>query len=235
MLMYFHGKNYYALGLYPVLFGFGSLGIEQWTTGRLFFLRYILSFTTIILGTYFVFIGLPVMVPEKLVAFYEKTHAKGKGILRWEDQRDHPLPQDFADMLGWEELAQKTAAAFHSQNHAQQKNTFIFCDNYGMAGAINYYRKKYDLPEAYSDNASFLYWIPDSLAFQNIVLVESDPNEMQYAFIREFSEARLTDSVTNQYAREKGTSILLLTGASEKFKIFMKDKLQADRKKTQGY
>ncbi len=96
------------------------------------------------------------MAPKKLAAFYEKTHAKGKGILRWEDQQDHPLPQDFADMLGWDEMAQKTAAALHSLDSTQQSNTFIFCDTYGMAGAITYYRKPYHLPEAYSDNACFL-------------------------------------------------------------------------------
>jgi hypothetical protein len=235
ILLWFHGKNYYALGLYPVLFGFGSLAIEQWTARSRFFLRYVFSALTILSGIYFIFIGLPVMGPKKLAAFYEKTHAKGKGILRWEDQQDHPLPQDFADMLGWDEMARKTAAAFHSLDSAQQSNTFVFCDNYGMAGAINYYRKKYHLPEAYSDNASFLYWIPDTLTFQNLVLVESDPNEMQYGFIREFSKATLTDSVTNPYARENGTAIVLLVGASETFKKFFTDKLQADRKKTQGY
>lgn len=235
ILLWFHGKNYYALGLYPVLFGFGSLALEQWTACSRFYLRYIFSALTFLLGIYFVFIGLPVMAPKKLAAFYEKTHAKGKGILRWEDQQDHPLPQDFADMLGWDEMARKTAAAFHSLDSAQQSNTFIFCDNYGMAGAINYYRKKYRLPEAYSDNASFLYWIPATLTFQNLVLIESDPNEMQYGFIREFKKAILTDSVTNPYARENGTAIVLLVGASETFKKFFMDKLQADRKKIQGY
>jgi hypothetical protein len=175
------------------------------------------------------------MGPEKLAAFYVKTKAKGTGFLRWEDQRDHPLPQDFADMLGWDEMAQKTSMAFHSMDSIQQSNTFIFCDNYGMAGAINYYRKKYHLPEAYSDNASFLYWISDSLTFQNLVLLESDPNEMNYGFIREFSKATLTDSVTNPYARENGTAVVLLVGASEKFKKFFTDKLQADRIKTRGF
>jgi 4-amino-4-deoxy-L-arabinose transferase-like glycosyltransferase len=235
ILLWFHGKNYYALGLYPVLFGFGCVAIEQWAVRSRFFLRYVFAAFSILLGIYFVFVALPFMEPKKLVAYYEKTHAAGKGILRWEDQKDHPLPQDFADMLGWEEMAQKTAAAYHSLDSAQQTRTIIFCDNYGMAGAINYYRKKYRLPEAYSDNASFLYWIPDSLHYDNLVLVESDPDEMQYDFIKEFSNAVLTDSVTNSYARERGTAIVLLTGASEKFKKFFKEKLQADRKKTRGY
>jgi 4-amino-4-deoxy-L-arabinose transferase-like glycosyltransferase len=235
ILLWFHGKNYYALGLYPVLFGFGSLAIERWAVGSRFFLRWVFSSVTVLLGIYFLFIGLPVMEPEKLARFYEKTHAKGKGILRWEDQQDHSLPQDFADMLGWEEMAQKTAAAFHLMDSSQQANTFIFCDNYGMAGAINYYRKKYHLPEAYSDNASFLYWIPDSIKFQNLVLVEHDPDEMHYDFIKQFSSATLTDSITNPYAREKGTAIILLTGASNQFRKFFMDKLHADRLKTRGY
>ena len=229
LLLWFHGKNYYALGLYPVLFGFGCVAIENWASGRRYFLRYVYSTFTLLLGIYFIFVGLPVMKPENLVAYYEKIHAKGKGILRWEDQRDHPLPQDFADMLGWEEMAQKAAVAYQSLNSSQQAQTIIFCDNYGMAGAVNYYRKKYHLPEAYSDNASFLYWIPDSLHFKNLVLLESDPDEMKHDFIKHFSTAAIVDSVTSPYAREKGTAIMLLTGADDEFRKYLSDQLNRKR------
>ncbi|HEY4936286.1 MAG TPA: glycosyltransferase family 39 protein [Puia sp.] len=235
ILLWFHGKNYYALGLYPVLFGFGSLAIEQWTMASRYFLRYVFSAWIILLGTYFTFISLPLMGPEKLVRFYQKTHAAGKGILRWEDQQDHPLPQDFADMLGWEEMAEKTSAAFHSLDSSKQANTIIFCDNYGMAGAVTYYRKKYHLPAAFSDNASFLYWIPDSIYFQNLVLIENDPDEMKYDFVKQFSKAVITDSVTNPYARERGTAIMLLTGANDQFRKFFNEKLNKDRLKTSRY
>jgi Dolichyl-phosphate-mannose-protein mannosyltransferase len=235
ILLWFHGKNYYALGLYPMLFGFGSLAIEKWTTPSRYFLRYVFSLWILLLGIYFLFVSLPLLTPEKLVRYYQKTHAEGTGILRWEDQRDHSLPQDFADMLGWEEMAAKTSVAFHSLDSSQQANTIIFCDNYGMAGAVTYYRKKYHLPPAFSDNASFLYWIPDSINFQNLVLVESDPKEMTYDFVKQFSKAVITDSVTNSYAREKGTAIMLLTGASDKFRKFFIEKLTADRLKTRRY
>jgi hypothetical protein len=235
ILLWFHGKNYYSLGLYPVLFAFGSLAIEQWTISARYFLRFVYSALIILSGIYFTFISLPLMSPKKLVSFYQKTYAAGKGILRWEDQRDHDLPQDFADMLGWEEMAKKASAAFHSLDSSQQANTIIFCDNYGMAGAVTYYRKKYHMPAAFSDNASFLYWIPDSIYFQNIVLLESDPDEMKYDFIKQFSKAIITDSVTNPYARERGTSVMLLTGANDKFREFFNEKLNADRLKMQRY
>jgi 4-amino-4-deoxy-L-arabinose transferase-like glycosyltransferase len=232
LLLWFHGKNYYALGLYPILLGYGSLAIEQWTSGRRYFLRFVFTTFTVLLGIYFIFIGLPVLAPAKLAAYYEKTHAKGKGILRWEDQQDHALPQDFADMLGWEEMVQKTAAAYHSLDGSQQSRTIIFCDNYGMAGAVNYYRKKYQLPEAYSDNASFLYWIPEPLAFNNLVLLESDPDEMKHDFVKHFSSAAVVDSVTSPYARERGTYIMLLTGADDQFRKYLADQLDQKRKKT---
>jgi Dolichyl-phosphate-mannose-protein mannosyltransferase len=235
ILLWFHGKSYYTLGLYPILFGFGSLVIEKWTKGSRFFLRFIFSAIIIYFGIKFLFISLPLMAPANLAAHYQKTHAARLGILRWEDQQDHELPQDFADMLGWDEMAEKVSSAFHSLDHSQQAKTIIFCDNYGMAGAVTYYGKKYHLPAAYSDNASFLYWISDSINFQNIVLVESDPEEIHHDFIKQFSNARITDSVTNPYAREKGTAIMVLTGASDLFRKFFNEKLKADRLKTRGY
>ena len=235
ILLWFHGKSYYTLGLYPILFGFGSIVIEKWTVHSRFFLRFIFSAVIIYFGIRFTFICLPLMSPASLAAHYEKTHAADLGVLRWEDQHNHPLPQDFADMLGWEEMAEKTSSAFHSLDSSQQANTIIFCDNYGMAGAVTYYRKKYHLPAAYSDNASFLYWISDTINFKNLVLIESDPDEMKYGFIKQFSSAKITDSITNPYAREKGTAIMLLSGASDLFRKFFNEKLSADRIKTRSF
>ena len=235
ILIGFDGKSYYSLGLYPPLLGFGSLAIEEWAAGKRYFLRYVISCIIILIGIDFTFIGLPVMAPAKMETFYRKTNAAKTGFLRWEDQRDHPLPQDFADMLGWNEMARKVSEAYHSLNSSQQAHTIIFCNNYGMAGAVNYYGKKYHLPEAYSGNASFLYWIPDSVSYQNIVLITGDPNDMQRPFIRMFASAKRTGIVEDPYARENGTQVILLEGANDAFRKFFNDMLNADRIKTRGY
>ena len=66
-------------------------------------------------------------------------------------------------------------------------------------------------------------------------MIESDPDEMKYDFIKQFSSAKITDSITNPYAREKGTAIMLLTGASELFRKFFNEKITADRIKTRSY
>jgi hypothetical protein len=58
---------------------------------------------------------------------------------------------------------------------------------------------------------------------------------MQYDFIKQFSKAVLTDSITNPFSRERGTAIILLTGANDQFRKFFNEKLKADRIKMKGY
>jgi hypothetical protein len=175
--------------------------------------------------------ALPVFVPGKLAVFYKKNHVEKFGALKWEDGRNHPLPQDFADMLSWEEMAQKMAKAYNTLGADEKKNAILFCDNYGQAGAVNFYAKKYNLPEAYSDNASFLYWIPDTLHFDNLVLLTDDPQEMQHPFIKNFKSAVLFDSITNPYAREYGDLIIVLKGGNEEFKNMFIKKIEKDQAK----
>lgn len=231
LLLYLQGKSYYALGVYPVLFAFGAVQLERFATKHFNVWTYAFVIIPIVLGIPLIPLLLPVAKPEKLAAYYKATNIEKTGLLKWEDLKNHPLPQDFADMLGWEEIAQKTAKAYSVLSDEEKKHTFIFGDNYGEAGAINYYRKKYGLPVASSDNASFLYWIPDSLQIDNIILITDDHNEMQHAFLKNFSSVVLADSVTNIYAREQGTLILILKGANEKFNEMLRQKIVADKNK----
>ncbi len=106
--------------------------------------------------------------------------------------------------------------------------TLLFCDNYGEAGAVDYYGKKYHLPEAYSDNASFLYWLPEKIHIDNILLVTDDEQEMQHPFIKQFKYAAVADSITTPYARERGTLIIIMKGASEVFNNGFRQKIAKD-------
>ena len=158
-------------------------------------------------------------------------HTEKTGTLKWEDLQNHPLPQDFADMLGWEEMAQKMAKAYNNLDSNEKVHTFLFCDNYGEAGAVNYYRHKYGLPEVYSDNGSFLYWMPRNIHIDNLILITDDQEEMQHPFIKDFKSAVVTDSVTNMYARERGTLIILFKGANDAMNQMFKEKIDGDYKK----
>jgi 4-amino-4-deoxy-L-arabinose transferase-like glycosyltransferase len=229
-----HGKSYYALGAYPILFAFGALSLERWAVGRLHFLRYVWLVVSLGLGVGFVAIALPFLPPAELAAHYAKTGiARAVGALRWEDLKDHPLQQDFSDMLSWKEMTQKVARGYAMLDSTEKTQTLLFCDNYGEAGAVNYYGPRYQLPAAYSDNASFLYWLPDSFfVYNNLLLVTDDRDEMKHAFIHEFASATVVDSITTPLAREYGSLIILFKGPSETFRNAFRAKIDKSKYKT---
>ncbi|HET9824434.1 MAG TPA: glycosyltransferase family 39 protein [Chitinophagaceae bacterium] len=229
LLLIGHGKDYYALGAYPALFAFGAYRLEQFTAVKRRILRVVFVAVPIFVGALMIPIALPVFPPQRLASFYETMNTKATGALKWEDLKNHPLPQDFADMLGWEEMAQKMSKAYETLDSNEKEHTLLFCDNYGMAGAITFYAKKYHLPEAYSDNASFLYWLPQEVRIENVLLITDDKNEMQHDFIKDFSYAVVTDSVTAPMAREHGDLIVLLKGANDNFNQFFKRKIEEDK------
>lgn len=233
LLLLGHGKSYYALGAYPVLLAFGAYAIERFTSVKFKVLRYIMVVYAAALSFIFISVGLPVFAPEKLAAFYENWNIKNTGSLKWEDLENHSLPQDFADMLGWQEMTQKVATAYHLLTPQEQQQTLIFCNNYGMAGAINFYGKSYHLPEAYSDNASFLYWLPVGKKIENLILVTRSADELVRPYIRYFKTAVFTDSTTNKFAVEYNDKIMLAKGASDSFNVFFSQKIKADKEHMQ--
>ncbi len=231
LLIMGHGKSYYSQGAYPILFAFGAPRLEAWANkwwkiGMLAF--------TLFVGIRLVPILLPFKSPAPLAEYYVHHGLALKGgALRWADLRDHSLPQDFADMLSWEEMTQKVARAYASLDSTEKAHTLLFCDNYGEAGAVNYYGPKYHLPAAYSDNASFLYWMPrDYDRFDVLLLVTDDKQEMQHRFISAFKSVQLVDSIANPYACEDGSLIILLKGPSDAFHKAFRDKIEREQLKT---
>jgi hypothetical protein len=232
-LLIAHGKDYYSLGAYPLLFAFGAVDLEARLTGRWYGFRVALGVVIVGLGFFMVRLAMPFLPPAQLADLYARRHVARFGVLRWEDGKDHPLPQDFADMLAWKEMTAKFAHAYDLLDSTEKKHTLLFCDNYGQAGAVNYYGPQYHLPPAYSDNASFLYWLPDNFAdFDNIVVLTDDTHEMEHPFIHNFRQAILVDSVTNPFAREHGSLIILLKGPDSTVKKMFAAKIEADKKKT---
>lgn len=217
-------KSYYTLGLYPVLFAFGSVYLEilfrKWKTVLISFL----VVTNIIAFSFIVKYIMPFQNPTEIVA--NKESYERIGLLRWEDGINHPLPQDFADMLGWKEMADKALIAYKMVPSDELLNTLILCDNYGQAGALNYYNR-YKSSEAYSFNTDYLYWLPKINKLQNIVFVGQFPSE---EVVNLFKDYAWVGVVENEFSREKGTKIYLLQGAkSSAVEVFYK--IAEERKK----
>jgi hypothetical protein len=119
-------------------------------------------------------------------------------------------------MFGWEEMVSKVADTYHKLDAAQQKNTIIYADNYGLAGALHHYRTKYKLPEPVSLNSSFALWAPDNINAQYIIYVNDTRSWDAYTHYLPMAESiSKTGVITDSLAVEKGSTIMLICWRSQ--------------------
>lgn len=226
LFTYMRAKGYYAIGLYPILIAFGSVYLESIFVRRLAWLRYISVSIIFLLFIPMFKVAFPTQNPG-YIANHSKLH-KELGLLRWEDGKDHELPQDFADMLGWKELAEKVDAEY--AKIADKRHTLVLCDNYGQAGAINYY-SRYKNIGAVTLHADYIDWFSLDKEIRNIILVQNsdddDPDRNKEKPL--FEVIRRTGKVETPYARERGTSIYALTGAKVSINAILKGDIEDAR------
>jgi 4-amino-4-deoxy-L-arabinose transferase-like glycosyltransferase len=157
-------KSYYAMGLYPIYIAFGAVYLETLLNfGRKTYLRPIAILIPVLFFIPMYQILFPNKSPEYIL--HHSKPYKDFGLLRWEDGKDHELPQDYADMLGWKEMAHKTDSIVATLPAHEQ--TLILCDNYGQAGAINYYSQNKNVA-AVSFNADYINWFQLDKKYSNL-------------------------------------------------------------------
>ncbi|MEP7229271.1 MAG: glycosyltransferase family 39 protein [Ginsengibacter sp.] len=222
IFIFLKAKAYYAIGLYPVLLAFGSVYIEKIIErSHRKFWKPLLIVLVIGFSIPFILVAFPYKSPADIQKISERY--KKFGLLRWEDGKDHNMPQDFADMLGWSELARKTDSVFNLVS--DKEHTIVLCDNYGQAGAINYYSRFKNI-NAVSFNADYINWMLLDKKIMNMIFV-ADAGEDQVTIdmiTSIFDSAALSDSITNPYAREIGTKIFLFERAKTDINTLLENK-----------
>ena len=222
VFLFFKAKGYYAMGLYPVYIAFGSVFLGNiLKNGWMKYLKPVLMIFPILFFGLMCRVAFPNKNPEQMVnnpQSYQRL-----GLLRWEDGKDHALPQDFADMLGWKELAEKLDSICSEMPNLD--NTLILCDNYGQAGAINYYTKN-EKVVAHSYNADYINWLPFDRKITDVLLVKETRYDKDKDRKKEtplFDTVYLATQRINQYAREDTISIYVLKGANVDVNKVIKD------------
>ena len=231
ILLYFNGKGYYAAAIYPTLMAFGGIWLAQLVQNKSWaWLRFVLPASIIIITIITLPLILPVMSPEKMEQYYQSIHADKTAVLKWEDHEYHPLPQDFSDMLGWKEMAEKAGKVYQSLPDSVKQQTMVYGDNYGEAGALSFYRKRFGLPEIYSDNASYVFWLPDHFPQQYFLFVTHYLPDADDAFFNHWGKRAIMDSVTNPYAREYHAKIILYSQPDDSVRIIAEQHMLASQK-----
>ncbi len=119
-LVILHGKAYYVGATYPVLFAAGGVALQRLRAPRLGpVVRWAAVGLTAAYGVLVLPLGLPILRPgptERYIRAIGAVQAlrDNQGVLL-------PLPQDYADMLGWEERVAAVAAAYRSLPRARAR------------------------------------------------------------------------------------------------------------------
>jgi hypothetical protein len=222
-LILLRGKSYYTQGVFPFLIAAGAVSWEKILKTKL--ARLFLVFLILIITLPIIPIGVPVFKKENLVEYFNhlKTKYGMDFMCRFEDNSIHSLPQDYADMIGWKELASVTARAWDMV--PDKKAALINCENYGQAGAITVIGKKYHLPEAVSFSESFRYWIPKQFDkdIKSIIYINDEPGDD----IRQlFGKITKEGSISDPDAREFGTAVYLCEDPVSSFNEFWSTRIK---------
>jgi Dolichyl-phosphate-mannose-protein mannosyltransferase len=186
------GRIYYVAPIYPMLFAAGVVWIESsieqrgWDGAR----RAILVPLTVggIVAAPLAMPILPVTAATAYSDFWD-IHK-----VRVENYDSGPLPQFFADMFGWPNQAKVVASVYHSLPLADRAHCLILAENYGEAGAIDYFGASYGLPRAISPHNNYYLWGPGDSSEHVVIAVGMDEHKLQTLFADVQQVATITDS-----------------------------------------
>ena len=174
-----HGKSYYLAPAYPMLFAAGGVAIERVFAARLTWLKPILLATILMAGALFAPVIVPILPPEKLVAYMRAIHFEPP---RTETSHTAILPQVFADQFGWEQMVGSVAHVYHHLRPEDEKRAAIFCENYGEAGAIGFFGPKVGLPPAISGHQNYFLWGPRDWTGEVILILDTNDDDERELF-----------------------------------------------------
>ncbi|MBC7187544.1 MAG: glycosyltransferase family 39 protein [Calditrichaeota bacterium] len=185
----------------------GTVMVEQargWSGAWL--RRGIVAFVLVV-GLVGVPLSIPILQAEATSAYGGFLHRE-LGLsapLTWEDGQVHELPQDFADMLGWESLVATVSLIYHSLPPDVRAETAVLAADRGQAGAVNVLGKPYGLPQAVSTDADYFHWGPGPLPGTTLIGVGVSPGAMAL----HYEIVETAASVVTRFARQATVHVLV--------------------------
>ncbi len=176
-----HAKPYYLTPIYPMLLAAGAVMVERAARGRPWRWLQPASLALIALsGLALAPLAKPLLSEDNYVRY-----ASALGVAPGSDEQHElgRLPQFFADMHGWRELAGSVAKIYHTLPAPEQSHAYVFASNYGDAGAIDFFRSEFDLPPVICDHNSYWQWGPGEWDGQVLIVVGGKRSDLETLFV----------------------------------------------------
>jgi 4-amino-4-deoxy-L-arabinose transferase-like glycosyltransferase len=176
-LLLLHGKSYYVGPIYPTLIAAGAVALGR-LPGRF---GQTASLVVIVLvvawGAIGLAFGLPVVPPAQMARYAARVGIKSATTTNRGTAL--PLPQDYADMLGWEDQVSAVAQVYQSLPADKRAQAVLLARNYGQAGALEFYGPRHGLPRRVLLPGSLLLWRPSAGdSYDVVVTVGISPEDL---------------------------------------------------------
>src|SRR6185436_5506154 len=158
----------YLAPAYPALFALGAVAWERFTEPARAWLRPALAGVVVAVGLLIMPFALPVLPVDVFVRY---QNAFGMAPRTEERQQMGLLPQQYADMFGWEEMAALVGEAFDRLTPEERANCGIFGQNYGEAGAADLFGRRRGWPPAISGHNSYWLWGPPGDRIDVLIII----------------------------------------------------------------
>jgi 4-amino-4-deoxy-L-arabinose transferase-like glycosyltransferase len=200
-------KPYYFASSVPVLLAAGAVAWERWTTARRWrWARWAMAVGLAVGLAIFLPLGLPVLPPAGLNAYQQRL---GIAPVPAEVSHTAPLPQYFADRLGWQNLARTVAEVYQELPADQRQRAIIMGRNYGHSGALEYWSATYDLPPVYGRHNNYWLWGPPPSDEDTVVIAVNFHVEDLEQLFDDVVEAAVAEST---WAQEPYLRVLVCRG-----------------------
>jgi 4-amino-4-deoxy-L-arabinose transferase-like glycosyltransferase len=205
VLIVVRGRFYYLLPAFAMIIAAGAIAVERMTESRRW-MRAAYAALIVVVGSLLAPITVPVLPPNAYFRYVEITHLQQP---RFEHRRTNAMPQLFADRFGWPEMVATVARAYYSLPPDVRAKTAIFGNDYGQAGAVDFYGPHYGLPKAIGGHLSYWYWGPRNYTGESLLVLGDNQQTLE----REFEVVKPMAVIGHPYAM-----------AQEHFTLFLAQK-----------
>jgi hypothetical protein len=198
------GKNYYLAPIYPVLLAAGAIEVENGIQrARQNWLKPVIVVLLLVAGAWSIPWVVPIVPIDIFIAYMNKTPLKAPRT-EYSHMRAS-LPQNYADQFGWEEIVATTAQAWSRLAPAERQDCGIFAQNFGQAGAIDFFGPRYGLPAALSGHQTYFLWGPRNYSGNCLIVLDDTRESLE----QKFEDVEYVGTADNPNALERQIDVYI--------------------------
>ena len=175
-----NSKAEYLSPLFPMLFALGASAVEKFILAFSWrWLKPVVLALVVLTGIATAPFAIAILPVGTFMAY---SNALGMTPSTPEKKVLTKLPQFYADMFGWEKMTAAVAAAYNGLSPEEKAHCAIVGNNYGEAGAIDFFGRAYDLPKAISGHNNYWLWGPRNATGAVVIRLGASTEAMRESY-----------------------------------------------------